>query len=292
MRACFGGSWIISLPEPTARSLVGSTTNMFLEEQRFASQAELSQPVKALWRSKWGPLTSVALTALPASRSTRIEPQPFRSWLCRRLRSPLPLTSRNCGHRLDKFGHHRTVCSRVGVLGKRLSVGVCGRPSVQGGRRTRFHQCLRPRFGPCSVQRVGQSPGGRDRRRVTSVAWCTTGHGHHPRVLTARRRFSTRKSCKPQRFRFAGPDGRRGLTLNSQAKQGRGGGRQVVGGDSPVPSWVGQGSCGFCATPPPRQSEGGVVAPLELSARKQCDKNFAESLLETRPLPHIGHMRC
>ena len=47
--------------------------NMSLEEQRFAPhQAELSQPVKALWRSQRGPLAPVALTALPTSRATRI----------------------------------------------------------------------------------------------------------------------------------------------------------------------------------------------------------------------------
>ena len=58
--------------------------NMSLEEQCFASHwAELSQPVKALWRSQSG----------ATSRATRIEPQPFRIWFCRRLRLLLPLTS-------------------------------------------------------------------------------------------------------------------------------------------------------------------------------------------------------
>ena len=90
---------------------------MFLEEQRFASHwAELSQPVKALWRSqraRW--LLWLSLRCPPAE-----PPQPFRIWLCRRFRLPLPLTSRNCRcrHRLDKFGHHRAACSKVGVLGK------------------------------------------------------------------------------------------------------------------------------------------------------------------------------
>ena len=36
-------------------------------------------------------------------------------------------------------------------------------PKCAGSRRTRFHKCLRPRSGSCSVQCVGQSPGGGDR---------------------------------------------------------------------------------------------------------------------------------
>ena len=65
-----------------ARSLVGNTARTCLWKNRFASHwTELSQPVKALWRSQRGPLASVALTALPTSRATRIEPQPFRIWL-------------------------------------------------------------------------------------------------------------------------------------------------------------------------------------------------------------------
>ena len=69
-------------------------------------------------RSQRGPLVSATLTALPTCRATRIESQPFRVWLCRRLRLPVPLTSRNCrcGRRLDKLGHHRAACSRAGVL--------------------------------------------------------------------------------------------------------------------------------------------------------------------------------
>ena len=51
-----------------------------------------------------------------------------------------------------------------------LSVGVRGRPSVQGGRRTRFHQCLRPAIWTLHVQCVGQSLSGGDRRRFNSVA--------------------------------------------------------------------------------------------------------------------------
>ena len=61
----------------------------------------------------------------------------------------------------------------------------------------------------------------------------------------------------------------------------------MVGGDSPVPSGVGQGSCGFCATPPPRQSEGGVLRRWSSLLACSATRAFAESLLETRPVPRI-----
>ena len=61
-----------------ARSLVGSTARTCLWKNiGFAPHwAELSQPVKALWRSQRGPLASVALTALPTSRATGSNPIP------------------------------------------------------------------------------------------------------------------------------------------------------------------------------------------------------------------------
>ena len=77
---------------------------------------ELSDPERALMRSQHGPLASAALTAVPTNRMTRIEAQPFRLLLLRRLRLPLPLTSRTCrcGRQLDSFGHHRAACSVAG----------------------------------------------------------------------------------------------------------------------------------------------------------------------------------
>ena len=81
----------------------------------------LTDPARALVRSQQGPLASAALTALPTSRATRIDPQPFRVWLCRRLFLPLPLCPRTCpcGRPFDMCGHHRAACSRAGVLGCR-----------------------------------------------------------------------------------------------------------------------------------------------------------------------------
>ena len=49
---------------------------------------------RALMRSQYGPLASTALTALPTSRATRIDPQPFRLFLCRRLHLPVRLSHR------------------------------------------------------------------------------------------------------------------------------------------------------------------------------------------------------
>ena len=71
--------------------------------------------------SQHGPLASSVVTAVPTNRTTRFESQLFRIFLCRRLRLPLPLSSRTCrcGRLLDSFGHHRAARSEAGVLGGR-----------------------------------------------------------------------------------------------------------------------------------------------------------------------------
>ena len=78
-------------------------------------------PERALWRSQKGPLASNVLMAFPKSHSTRIDPQPFRVLLCRRLHLPLPFFSRTCrcGRLFDCRGHHRAACAEAGVLGAR-----------------------------------------------------------------------------------------------------------------------------------------------------------------------------
>ena len=64
--------------------------------------------------------TSIA-TVFKAHRVARFDPQPFRVLLSRRLRLPMPLSSRSCrcGRLLDSLGHHRAGCAEAGVLGRR-----------------------------------------------------------------------------------------------------------------------------------------------------------------------------
>ena len=83
-------------------------------EKKFVSDhiwSRFDNAQRALMRSQCGPLASASLTALPTSKATRIDPQPFRLVLCRRLHLPLSLSHRTCrcGRLLDQFGHHRSV---------------------------------------------------------------------------------------------------------------------------------------------------------------------------------------
>ena len=75
-------------------------------EQKFVREEvwpALGDNTKALIRSQHGPLASTSLTALPTSKATRLEAQPFRVFLCRRLHLLLPLSMRTCqcGRQLD-----------------------------------------------------------------------------------------------------------------------------------------------------------------------------------------------
>ena len=81
----------------------------------------LSNRDATLLRSQGGPLASIPFTVFPTDRSCRIDPQPFRVLLLRRLRLQLPLTARSCvcGRLLDNLGHHRSACSVAGILGRR-----------------------------------------------------------------------------------------------------------------------------------------------------------------------------
>ena len=95
---------------------VGSSDN---SEPRTSCLLDPHAPSHAevLERSSRGhPVLSGTVTFL-----TRLDPTIFRVLLQRRLSLPLPLSKRSCrcGRLLDAFGHHRAVCSRSGVLGRR-----------------------------------------------------------------------------------------------------------------------------------------------------------------------------
>ena len=107
---------------------------------------------RAHFRSQHGPLASAPFKALP----TRVDAQPFRILLCRRLHLPLPLTLRTCrcGRQLDMFGHHRAACAQAGVLGRRgypLEVAAAQRLELACPQKR-----LRERLGPFGFQRLGR----------------------------------------------------------------------------------------------------------------------------------------
>ena len=82
---------------------------------------QLSPNERALVKSQSGPLSSVPFTAMPIHRGSKLDSEPFRVLLLRRLRLPLPFTvcTCRCGRPLDAFGHHRAACSTGGLLGRR-----------------------------------------------------------------------------------------------------------------------------------------------------------------------------
>ena len=111
-------------PEPTLPKVGWQQQATKKLEQKFIREEvwpALGDSARALVRSQRGPLASAPLTSLPTSRATRLDAQPFRVFLCRRLHLPLPLSMRTCrcGRQLDMFGHHRAACAVAGVLGRR-----------------------------------------------------------------------------------------------------------------------------------------------------------------------------
>ena len=107
--------------------------------QKYAAQAvhehhrdhvlwpRLSPDQCALVRSQSGPLASVPLTALPVHRVSKMDSEPYRVLLLRRLRLLLPFTvcTCRCGRPLDAFGHHRAACSTVGVFAENAIAQIC-----------------------------------------------------------------------------------------------------------------------------------------------------------------------
>ena len=99
--------------------------------------ATLAEHEQAMLRSQSGPLAGTPFAAAPSTWLTRVDSHLFRVLLSRRLRLPLPFSSRlcQCGRSLDVFGHHRAACSRAGVLGRRgfpvesVAVRICREPT-------------------------------------------------------------------------------------------------------------------------------------------------------------------
>ena len=93
-------------------------------EDKFVSDEvwpSLSDADRAMVRSQRGPFAAAPFVDLPTCRHSTFDPLVFRVLLRRRLRLPLPLSSRSCkcGRLLDPLGHHRAGCSEAGVLEKR-----------------------------------------------------------------------------------------------------------------------------------------------------------------------------
>ena len=107
----------------------------------------LSPDQRALVRSQSGPLASVPFTALPVHRVSKMDSEPYRVLLLRRLRLPLPFTvcTCRCGRPLDAFGHHRAACSTVGVLGRRgfAAENAIAQICREGGARVSTNIMLR-----------------------------------------------------------------------------------------------------------------------------------------------------
>ena len=121
--------------------------------QKFASEAvhehhrvnvvwsQLSPNERALVRSQSGPFSSVPFTAMPIHRVSKLDSEPFRVLLLRRLRLPLPFTVCTCGRPLDAFGHHRAACSTGGLLGRRgFRSRECHRSDISGGWSQGVHE--------------------------------------------------------------------------------------------------------------------------------------------------------
>ena len=88
----------------------------------------LSTDHQALRAPQRGPCASRHITSLPTSSETTFTAEEFRTLLLVRLHLPLHVDDRfcKCGARLDVFGHHRSACSRVGLLKPRgIAAEIC-----------------------------------------------------------------------------------------------------------------------------------------------------------------------
>ena len=108
----------------------------------------LNDSRRALLRSQHGLLASAALTALPTSRATRIDPS-LSDCSCVEgctCLFPCPPTRR-------VWPPSRSVLRGRGVGEEVVPSGVRRRASLQGGRCSGGHECVCTRYGPGDVQR-------------------------------------------------------------------------------------------------------------------------------------------
>ena len=125
----------------------------------------LSTDHRALRASQRGPCTSRHFSCLPTCPETTFSAEEFRTLLLVRLHLPLHLDARfcKCGELLDVYGHHRSACSRVGLLKPRgTPAEVCmARICREAGARVKENQLLR------DLNVVAQAD---DQRRIEVIA--------------------------------------------------------------------------------------------------------------------------
>ena len=124
----------------------------------------------------------------------RIDAQPFRLLLCRRLRLPSPLSSRTCrcSRLLDILGHRRATCAEVGVLRRRSDVLECA--AAQGSRGTRLDERDGLRFRCDLIQCEGRTPSGSLGGRLVPL-WRRIICDRHDSGLSLGKGWHSQKRC-------------------------------------------------------------------------------------------------
>ena len=109
------------LPEPSARGWQAPAAAAVAAHLQTELLAQLDVPSQALLFSQTGPFSSRPFTTVPTCPELTFPSEPLRALLLRRLRLPLPLSTRTCRCRrpLDPLGDHRAACSRSGALRSR-----------------------------------------------------------------------------------------------------------------------------------------------------------------------------
>ena len=152
-------------------------------------------PQSALQVPTW-PVASAVFTAFPTGSVCRIDAQPFRLLLCRRLRLPSPLSSRTCrcGRLFDVLGHHRAACGGWGASETERRVGVRRCTGKQGSRRTRLDERDGLRFRCDLIQCEGRTPSGSLGGRVVPL-WRRIICDRHGSGLSPGKGWHSQKRC-------------------------------------------------------------------------------------------------